>query len=163
MGRTNEIHAQQAYVEAAHAALEMAQWRLDQRHMAAPAAGVIADLLAFPGETMTAGAPVVSLLPPGNIFVRFFVPEPWLAEIHAGDEVALFCDNCPAGLRGTISFIAPQAEYTPPVIYSEASRAKLVYMVEARAPRDQARLINPGQPIAVRPAERPAPTGPRRE
>jgi hypothetical protein len=36
-------------------------------------------------------------------------------------------------------------------------------MVEARAPRDQARLINPGQPIAVRPAERPAPTGPRHE
>lgn len=156
-GRANEIRAQQAFVEAAHAALAMAQWRLDQRHMAAPAAGVIADLLAFPGETLTAGAPVVSLLPPGNIFVRFFVPEPRLAEIHAGDQVTLLCDNCPAGLRGTISFIAPQAEYTPPVIYSEASRAKLVYMVEARPPRDQARLINPGQPIAVRPVERPAP------
>ena len=156
-GRSGEIRAQQAFADAGRAALEMAQWRLDQRHVAAPASGVIADVLARPGETMPAGGPVVSLLPPGNIFVRFFVPEPHLAEVHAGDEVALFCDNCPAGLRGTVSFIAPQAEYTPPVIYSEASRAKLVYMVEARPPREQAALINPGQPVAVRPIAGGAP------
>jgi HlyD family secretion protein len=156
-GRSGEIRAQQAFAEAGRAALAMAQWRLDQRHVSTPASGVIADVLARPGETMPAGGPVVSLLPPGNIFVRFFVPEPNLAEVHAGDEVALLCDNCPAGLRATISFIAPQAEYTPPVIYSEASRAKLVYMVEARPPRDQAALINPGQPVAVRPIARRAP------
>lgn len=153
-GRVGEISAQHAVVEAGRAGLAMAQWRLDQRHMAAPAAGLIADVLAFPGETLTAGNPVISLLPPGNIFVRFFVPEANLAEVHAGDAVALLCDNCPADLRATVSFISPQAEYTPPVIYSEASRAKLVYMVEARPPRDQAARINPGQPIAVRPVAR---------
>ena len=152
-GRSGEIRAQQAFVEAGHAALQMAQWRLDQRHVPAPASGVIADVLARPGETMPVGGPVVSLLPPGNIFVRFFVPEPNLAGVHTGDEVGLICDNCPAGLRGTISFIARQAEYTPPVIYSEASRAKLVYMVEARPPPEQAALINPGQPVAVRPIQ----------
>src|SRR6202020_50185 len=106
-----------------------------------PTAARVADVLARPGETMAAGAPVGSLLPPGNIFVRLFVPEPDLASIHLGDRVTIGCDNCPADLSGTISFIAPQAEYTPPVIYSEASRAKLVYMVEARAPRDQPRLF----------------------
>ena len=83
--------------------------------------------------------------------MRFFVPEGQLAEVHDGDRVALLCDNCPADLAATISFISPLAEYTPPVIYSEASRAKLVYMVEARPPRERAALINPGQPIAVRP------------
>jgi HlyD family secretion protein len=150
-GREGEIRAQQAFAEAYHAALEMAQWRLDQRHVTAPADGVIADVLARPGETIPAGGPVVSLLPPGNIFVRFFVPEARLAEIHLGDRVGLSCDGCPADLTATISFIAPQAEYTPPVIYSEASRSKLVYMVEARPSPEQAVLINPGQPIAVRP------------
>ncbi|MCI0465536.1 MAG: HlyD family efflux transporter periplasmic adaptor subunit [Beijerinckiaceae bacterium] len=152
LGRVSEITAQQAAVEAARAALQMAQWRLDQRHVVAPAAGVIADVLARPGETIPAGVPVVSLLPPENIFVRFFVPEPMLARVHHGEQVRLACDNCPADLTATISFISPQAEYTPPVIYSEASRAKLVFKVEARPPRQTASLLNPGLPIAVRPS-----------
>jgi HlyD family secretion protein len=151
LGREREIMAQQAAVGAARAAVAMAQWRIDQRHVMAPVAGVVADVLARPGETIPAGGAVVSLLPPENIFVRFFVPETRLAEVHGGDKVALLCDRCPGDLAATISFISPQAEFTPPVIYSEASRAKLVYMVEARPPREQATLINPGQPIAVRP------------
>jgi len=155
MGRENEIKAQQQLVESLRAAVAMAQWRMDQRHVTAPSAGVIADVLARPGETIPAGGAVVSLLPPENIFVRFFVPEPRLAEVHGGDKVALLCDRCPADFAATVSFISPQAEYTPPVIYSESSRAKLVYMVEARPPREQAPLINPGQPIAVRPLPPP--------
>jgi HlyD family secretion protein len=151
MGREGEIKAQQQLAESLRAAVVMAQWRIDQRHVMAPAAGIVADVLARPGETIPAGGAVVSLLPPENIFVRFFVPEPRIAEVHGGDKVALLCDRCPADLAATISFISPQAEFTPPVIYSEASRAKLVYMVEARPPREHAALINPGQPMAVRP------------
>ncbi len=151
LGRAGEIAAQRAAVGAAAAALTMAEWRLAQRRVAAPAGGRIADVLARPGETLTAGAPVVSLLPPGNIVIRFFVSEPALAGIHRGDPVAFACDGCPAGLAGTIAFIAPQAEYTPPVIYSESSRAKLVYLIEARPQPDQAGLLNPGQPVTVRP------------
>jgi HlyD family secretion protein len=152
LGREREIRAQQAATEAFHAAVDMSQWRLDQRHVTAPVGGIVADVLARPGETIPAGGAVVSLLPPENIFVRFFVPEPRLAEVHIGDRVRLVCDNCPADLAATISFISPQAEYTPPVIYSESIRAKLVYLVEARPPPEQAAMINPGQPIAVRPA-----------
>jgi HlyD family secretion protein len=153
LGREREIKAQQAAAEAARAAVGMLQWRLDQRHVTAPVGGIVADVLARPGETIPAGGPVVSLLPPENIFVRFFVPEPRLAEVHIGDRVKLVCDSCPADLAATISFISPQAEYTPPVIYSESIRAKLVYMVEARPSPEQAVLINPGQPVAVRPAQ----------
>jgi HlyD family secretion protein len=155
MGRDGEVKAQQQLVESLRAAVAMAQWRINQRHVTAPSAGIVADVLARPGETLPAGGPVVSLLPPENIFVRFFVPEPRLAEVHGGDKVALLCDRCPADFTATISFISPQAEYTPPVIYSEASRAKLVYMVEARPPRERAPLINPGQPVAVRPMPAP--------
>jgi HlyD family secretion protein len=154
LGRESEIKAQQAAVEAARAAQAMAQWRFDQRHVAAPATGVVMDVLARPGETMPAAVPVVSLLPPENIFVRFFVPEAMLAQIHFGDQVRIICDNCPAELLATVSFISPQAEYTPPVIYSESSRAKLVFKVEARPSQQQAPLLNPGQPVAVRPVPR---------
>ena len=100
---------------------------------------------------MAAGEGVVSLLPPENIFVRFFVPEPLLGTLHQGDRVALACDGCPAGLSATISFISPQAEFTPPLIYSESSKSKLVFLIEASPPPDQAMKLNPGQPVEVRP------------
>ncbi len=159
MGRPTEIAAQKAMVDALEAALKQAQWRLDQRSVAAPEAGLIADVIAFPGETLAAGAPAVSLLPPGNIFVRFFIPERELAKVHVGDKVAFSCDNCPADLVGSVAFIAPHAEYTPPFIYSESTRGKFVFLAEARAPPEQARLLNPGQPVTVTPAA-PAPGAP---
>jgi HlyD family secretion protein len=158
MGRPGEIKAQQAFVDAEQAALAMARWRLDQRHAASPVAGVVNDVIAQPGETLAAGSPVVSILPPENIFVRFFIPEADLANVHEGDRVALSCDSCRAGLTATISFIAPQAEYTPPVIYSESTRAKFVFLAEARPKLEEAALLNPGQPVTVRPLNEAAPT-----
>ena len=159
MGRPTEIAAQKAMVDALEAALKQAQWRLDQRSVAAPEAGLIADVIAFPGETLSAGAPAVSLLPPGNIFVRFFIPERELAKVHVGDKVEFSCDNCPADLVGSVSFIAPNAEYTPPFIYSKSTRGKFVFLAEARAPLAQAKLLNPGEPVTVTPAAQgPAPT-----
>jgi HlyD family secretion protein len=155
MGRQGEIEAQRAAVDATKAALEMAEWRLSQRRMTSPVAARVADVLARPGETMAAGAPVVSLLPPGNIFVRFFVPEVDLARMHRGDTVHLACDGCREDVDAVISFVSPQAEYTPPVIYSEESRAKLVYLIEARPPPERAVLLNPGQPVMVLPARSP--------
>jgi len=152
MGRKSEIHAQHAAVDAAQAALGMAEWRLSQRRVASPVAAKVADVLARPGETMAAGAPVVSLLPAGNIFVRFFVSETELATIHLGDSVSISCDGCRSEVAATISFVSPQAEYTPPVIYSEESRAKLVFLIEARPPPSEAARFNPGQPVRVTPS-----------
>ncbi len=154
-GRKDEIKAAHAAVAAAKAALAQAEWRLAQRSVAAPAAGRIADVLARPGEVLAVGAPVVSLLPPDNIFVRFFVAEADLSTMHRGDSVRILCDHCPDDLDATVNFIAPQAEYTPPVIYSDSSREKLVYMVEARPPLERAALLNPGQPVMVAPVTGP--------
>ncbi|RFB81406.1 HlyD family secretion protein [Methylovirgula sp. 4M-Z18] len=150
-GREGDIKAQGAAVEAAQAVIAQARWKLDQRHVIAPAAGTIADVMVRPGEMVSAGAPVVSLLPPENVFVRFFVPEPDLAKLHLGDKVGIVCDNCVRDLTAQISFIAPQVEYTPPVIYSEAQNAKYVVLLEARAQKGAALRLNPGQPVTVRP------------
>jgi HlyD family secretion protein len=148
-GREYEIAAQRAMVAQARAALAQAEWQLDQRHVVAPVAGLVADTYARPGETINAGTPVVSLLPPQNILVRFFVPETELATIHVGDRMAIGCDGCMAGLAATVTFIAPQPEYTPPVIYSESNREKLVYLIEAHPTPDQAVRLKPGQPVDV--------------
>jgi HlyD family secretion protein len=154
-GRHDEIVAQQAAVEAARAALAEAEWRLAQRQVSAPVGGRVAETYALPGEMLTAGTPVVELLPPQNILVRFFVPEPELPRIHLGTAVAVGCDHCPPDLRATVSFIAPQPEFTPPVIYSESARGKLVILVEARPPPARAVLLKPGQPLDVRPLPEP--------
>ena len=150
-GRVAAITAQKHAVAVAHAVAEQAAWRLAQRHVTAPASGMIADVLVRPGEMIDAGTAVVSLLPPKNIFVRFFVGEQVLARVHLGARVRLVCDSCASDLTGTISFIAPEAEYTPPVIYSDESRDKLVTMVEARPPPAQATRLNPGEPVQVYP------------
>jgi HlyD family secretion protein len=152
--RTDEIQAAEAEVTAARAQLAQAEWRLDQMSQAAPQPGVVVDTLYRPGEWIAAGAPVVSLLPPANVKVRFFVPEPRLGAIKIGDEIRISCDACAAGLSAAISYISPDAEYTPPVIYSREMRAKLVYLVEAR-PR-QPTALRPGQPVDVTLAPAPA-------
>ncbi|MEO8158768.1 MAG: HlyD family efflux transporter periplasmic adaptor subunit [Betaproteobacteria bacterium] len=149
VGRTGEIAAAQADIDAARAVLAQAEWKLAQKAQLAPQAGLVQDTFYVQGEWVPAGKPVVSLLPPGNIKLRFFVPEPALGRLRVGQAVKVRCDGCGAAIAATISYIAPNAEFTPPVIYSKDSRAKLVYLIEATpAPADATRL-KPGQPVDV--------------
>lgn len=153
--RSDEIAAARAEVKAANDALAQAQWRLDQKAQAAPAAALVADTLYQPGEYVAAGAPVVSLLPPGNVKVRFFVPESIVATVRPGVMASVRCDGCDAPIDVRVDFVAPQAEFTPPVIYSRENRTKLVFLVEARATQPNAQL-KPGLPVEVtlKPLER---------
>ncbi|MFN7087726.1 MAG: HlyD family secretion protein [Burkholderiales bacterium] len=148
--REDEIRAARAAVAAAQATLEQADWKLAQKAATAPVAGLVADTFYVKGEWVAAGAPVVSLLPPQNIKIRFFVPEPQLGALRVGQDVSVSCDSCAAPLAARISFIAPQAEFTPPVIYSRDSRARLVFLVEARPAAEDAVRLHPGQPLEVR-------------
>jgi len=149
-GRPDEIRAAESEVEAARSSLAQADWRLRQKTVASTVAGVVTDTNFVRGEWVAAGAPVVSLLPPENVKVRFFVPEPKLGAVKVGQPVELSCDGCASKIPATISFVAPQAEFTPPVIYSRESRAKLVFLVEARPSRADATKLHPGQPVDVR-------------
>jgi HlyD family secretion protein len=146
--RSDEIAAARAEVKASSDALAQAQWRLDQRAQAAPTAALVADTLYEPGEYVAAGAPVVSLLPPGNVKVRFYVPESIVATVQRGAIATVRCDGCEAPIDARIDFVAPQAEFTPPVIYSRENRAKLVFLVEARPVQPNAQL-KPGLPVEV--------------
>lgn len=148
--RPDEIRAAESEVEAARAALAQADWRLRQKTVAATVSGVVTDTNFTRGEWVAAGAPVVALLPPENVKVRFYVPEPRLGAVKVGQAVELACDGCPAKIPATVSFVAPQAEFTPPVIYSRENRAKLVFLVEARASREDSAKLHPGQPMDVR-------------
>ncbi len=147
--RVDERSALLAAASAADQVVRQAQWRSGQKSLAAPHAGLIAEVFFRPGEYVAAGQPVLSLLPPENIKLRFFVPESELGGIATGQAVQITCDACGTPIAARITRIASQAEYTPPVIYSNAQRAKLVFMVEARPDQTQAPQLHPGQPVEV--------------
>ncbi|MES1150595.1 MAG: HlyD family efflux transporter periplasmic adaptor subunit [Dongia sp.] len=149
-GRAEQINAAAQAVAVAQAELAAAQWALDQRAVAAPAAGRIEDVYFRTGEQANAGAPVLQLLPPANLKLRLYVPEPEVGRYKIGEKLSVACDGCAASQTATISFIATAAEYTPPVIYSRESRAKLVYLIEAR-PDDASQPWHPGQPVEAQP------------
>jgi len=153
IGRDKEIAAAQADVDAARAVLAQSDWRLAQRAVSfnapAPAKALVQDTFYSEGEWVAAGSPVVSLLPPGNVKLRFFVPESAVGGLAIGQAVHAACDGCGAPVAAKISFISRQAEYTPPVIYSREQRSKLVFLVEARPEPADAAKLKPGQPLDV--------------
>jgi HlyD family secretion protein len=147
--RTDQVIAAEAEVRAREAALARAEWEFGQKRQQAPKTGLVFDTLYREGEWVPAGRPVVVLLPPQNIKVRAFVPEKRVGTLHAGDEAQVTVDGVAAPVSGTVSYISPRAEYTPPVIYSQESREKLVFMVEVAVDPQAAADLNPGQPVDV--------------
>lgn len=137
-----------ATVRDTEARLNAAKTRLDRRRLFSPVTGTVHQIYYRPGETVPASKPIMALLPPGNIKVRFFVPEAMLPRIAIGDTVDVSCDGCPAPISAEISFISRNAEFTPPVIYSIEERNKLVYLVEARTA--DVGPLRVGQPVDVR-------------
>ena len=147
--RTDVVVAAEADVAAAQAALDRAGWAVAQKSQSAPRAGLIYDTLYREGEFVTAATPVVSLLPPENIKVRFFVPEAVFGALKAGDVVRVAISGQAAPLDARISYLSPKPEYTPPVLYNRENRAKLVFLVEAVFDPATARDLHPGQPVDV--------------
>lgn len=147
--RQDEIAAAAAMVEQGRASLVRAADRLDDLMPAAPEEALIESTFFNVGEWVTAGAPVVALLPDHRRKLRFFVHADEITKTQPGRPVSFTCDGCPANLVATISYVSPRAEYTPPVIYSQSARARVVFMVEARPTSTQVRLP-PGLPVSVR-------------
>ena len=146
-GTQKDFDLAQALYREATARFDAAQTRLTRRKVFSPVEGLVQQVYYRPGETVSVGRSILSLLPPSNVKVRFFVPEPMLARIAIDDPISFGCDGCPAGLTGKISFISRYAEFTPPVIYSMQERHKLVYLIEAR-PNDP-NALRVGQPVDV--------------
>ena len=147
--RVAERAAAEAQARAASAALAQQQWRVGETTQAAPAAGLVHDTYFRPGEWVPAGQAVLALLPPERIKVRFYVPETAVAQLKPGAAVQVRCDGCGEAIAARVSQIADQVEYTPPVIYSDTQRAKLVFRVDALPAPEQATRLHPGMPLQV--------------
>lgn len=148
--RTDQVAAAEAEVRAKEAALAKAEWDLAQKRQLAPKTGFVFDTLYREGEWVSAGRPVVVLLPPDYIKVRAFVSQAKLGAINLGDAVQVMVDGVQGSFPGKVSYISPKAEYTPPVLYSQGSRDKLVFMIEVLFEQAVAVNLHPGQPVDVR-------------
>lgn len=150
--RGPEIDAATSRVNEAEAQLAQARAKLSDLSPLAPADAQVDDVFFKVGEWVASGQPVVSLLKPSDVTLRFFVPEPVVARAQPGRAITFRCDGCSGAKSATISHVASQPEYTPPVIYSESARAKLVFLVEAKPDAADPQL-RPGLPIEVEPLE----------
>lgn len=146
--RPETIKAAENQVKQAQAALEQARWRLSKRTLTAPAAGRIDDVIRNPGDTAGPNAPVISMLPDGAVKLAVYIPEAAFSSIKVGTLLDVRCDGCGPGLKAKVSYVSPDPEFTPPVIYSLENRQKLVYLVEAR-PQGDAGALQPGQIVDV--------------
>lgn len=146
--RPEAIRAAENQARQAIAGLDQAKWRLGRRAIAAPAAGRIDDVIRTPGDMAGPSAPVLSLLPDGAVKLKLYIPEMAFSSVTIGSRLAVHCDGCPAGLTARVSYVSPDPEFTPPVIYSLETRQKLVYLVEAR-PDPGAAILQPGQIVDV--------------
>jgi len=147
--REDAIAAAESKVLALRSALEQSEWQLGQKRQSAPQAGLVFDTLYRQGDWVGAGLPVVMLLPPGNVKLRTFVAEGRVGALQLGDKLRVFIDGAAEPRTGTISYIAPRAEYTPPIVYSLDNRNKFVFLVEAVFEQEVARELHPGQPVEV--------------
>jgi HlyD family secretion protein len=162
-GTQKDFDAAQAVLRDAQARLNSAQTQLARRSVVSPVNGTVQEVYYRPGEMVPADRPVLALLPPGNIKVRFYVPEAVLPHLAYDDKVKIACDGCASDLTARVSFIAKQSEYTPPVIYSREERARLVFLIEAIPEKPGALRV--GQPVDVTlvqpPAQTPSPEASR--
>ncbi|KQZ32183.1 hemolysin secretion protein D [Mesorhizobium sp. Root552] len=146
--RAEEIKAASGQVKQAQAELEQAKWRLSKRLLTAPSPGRVDDVIRNPGDTAGPAAPVVSILPDGAVKLTVYVPQDAFSSIKVGSQLSVTCDGCADDLKARVSYVSPDPEFTPPVIYSLDNRQKLVYLVEARPEGDATRL-QPGQIVDV--------------
>ena len=148
--REDQIVAAEAALKAQEASLAAADWSLCQKSQSSPKEGLVFDTLYREGDWVAAGKPVIVLLPPANIKVRAYVRQEKLGLIHQGDSVSVFVDGVAAPYEGRITYISAKSEFTPPVIYSQDMREKLVFLVEISFDPQIAAKLHPGQPVDAR-------------
>ena len=149
IGRSAELACARSDLDAARADAEQKRWLLTRKAVTAPATGEIADTYYRPGEWVSAGAAVASLLPDERRRIRFFVPEPSVSRFAPGTRIAASCDGCGTPLHARVDYLSASAEYTPPVIYSRETRARLVFRLEAAVEEADASRLRPGLPLDV--------------
>ena len=149
--RAETIDAQRALVEQAEAGLAQAEVGLDDAIVRAPFGGVVTIRHRDPGETVAAGAPVVTVMDPADRWVLIYVREDAIGHVSIGQAASIGSDTWPdREYQGRVTFIASEAEFTPATVQTEEERVKLVYQVKVQVTGDPGGDLKVGTPADVR-------------
>jgi len=151
--RQAQIEAAQAQVLSAQAALDQARWALQQRQLSSPTSGWVNEVYYRPGEWAVGGTPLLAITPSDRFEARFFVPTATAMQLKPGDQVRVGGPGLQQPLMATISYVADQAEYAPPLIFSQDRSEKLLFQLRARIDNrvgGELLRLSPGLPIEVR-------------
>lgn len=147
--RPDALRQAQARLEAASAARSLADTRLSYTALASPLKGIVLAKHTEPGELLAAGSPVITVGKLDDVWVRAYLPETHLGQVKLGQAATLTSDSWKdRNYRGTVSFIASEAEFTPRNVQTEAERIKLVYRIKVTVPNPQQEL-KPGMPMDI--------------
>ncbi len=148
--RSERITAQRAFVAQADANIAQADAALRNSVVVAPFPGVITQRHREPGETVSPGAPVVTLMDPEDRWVRIYVREDRMGGVNLGQTATITSDTYPdRSYQGEVMFIAREAEFTPRNVQTTEERVKLVYAVKVRITEDPSHDLKPGIPADV--------------
>lgn len=147
--RTDQIAAQKARIAQLKALVAQAQWRIDEKGVKSRYNALVFDTLYREGEWINAGGIIVRLLPPENIKIRFFVPQNISESLRIGDTLSIISRSDDKTIPAKVTYISSEAEFTPPIIYSNETKDKLTYMIEAYPQKRDAIRLHPGQPVEV--------------
>jgi len=144
--RREEIDAARARLDAAEAQLKSLEKTLSDATLTSPIVGVVTDKLVEVGEVIAARTPVAVITDLDNAWADVFVPEPSVPRIRVGQDATLFTDAGGAGIKGTVTWISPKAEFTPRNVQTADERSKLVYRVRVTVDNRDG-VLKQGMPV----------------
>jgi HlyD family secretion protein len=148
--RPERVRAQRAAVAQADAAVQQVDATLANAVIRAPFDGIVTVRNRQPGETVGAGAPVLTLMNVDDRWVRIYISEARIGAVHIGASADITTDTYPGrAFKGAVSFIASEAEFTPRNVQTTEERVKLVYAVKVRITGDSTNTLKPGMPADV--------------
>jgi HlyD family secretion protein len=144
--RAEQVDQARARLQEAEEALALARTRLGYATLLAPMDGVVLDENVEPGEFVAAGTPVVTIGALDPVWLRAYIGETDLGRVKLGQSAQVVTDTYPGKVyRGTVTFIAQDAEFTPKNVQTEKERVKLVYRIKITLPNPDQEL-KPGMP-----------------
>lgn len=148
--RTEDIEAAEALLEMENARVDEAKLALDDATLHSPVDGRVITRVSEVGTTVAPGTPVIAVMHSTPVFVRAYISERDLSRVHVGSPAKItteaFGDDV---IVGSVSFISPEAEFTPKQVQTVDLRADLVYRIRVRIDEDPKDLLRNGMPVTV--------------
>lgn len=143
---TEQVAAVEAQVEISRAALDALRVQVDKFVLQAPISGLVLERPVHVGEVALPGSPLMTLADLDRVTLIVYVPEDQLGRVRLGQPVTVTVDAYPdRTFRGTVAFIASQAEFTPKNVQTREERVSMVFAVKVRLPNPD-HALKPGMP-----------------